>query len=272
LDTEKESYKGRPGPAQKDFEAVEVLPTLTRKAVEYICARGAAKKPFFLYLALTSPHTPIAPTKEWQGKSGIGDYGDFVMQTDGAVGEVLAALDQAGIADSTLVIFTADNGFAPAAGIEAHENQGHLPSTQFRGYKSDLWDGGHRVPFLVRWPGKVRPGSKSDALVCLGDLMATCAEIVGAKLPDNAGKDSVSIMPALLNPNKPVRETIVSHSINGRFAIRHGNWKLELCPGSGGWGKPVDANAKSTACPRCNSTTWATILANRITCRLSIPM
>ena len=249
VDTEKELYKNRRGPAQTDFEAVDVLPALTRKSVDYIREQAAANKPFFLYLALTAPHTPIAPSKEWQGKSGLGDYGDFVMEVDWTVGEVLAALDRAAIASNTLVVVTSDNGCSPAAGVEALEKQGHFPSAQFRGYKSDIWDGGHRVPFIARWPGKVKPGSKSEALICLGDLMATCADILDAKLPDIAGEDSVSILPALLDSTRPVRETLVHHSINGRFAIRQGNWKLELCPGSGGWGKPVDANAKKQGLP-----------------------
>jgi len=153
--------------------------------------------PFFLYLALSSPHTPIVPSKEWQGRSGLGDYGDFVMQTDGAVGEVLAALDASGAASNTLVIFTSDNGCSPAAGIDNLEKQGHFPSARFRGTKADIWDGGHRVPFLARWPGVVAAGSTNGGLVCLTDLMATCAEIVGATLPENAGEDSVSLLPAL---------------------------------------------------------------------------
>jgi arylsulfatase A len=250
LNTEKELFKNRRGPAATDFEAVDVLPTLTRKAVEYIREKASAKSPFFLYLALTAPHTPIAPSKEWQGKSGIGDYGDFVMETDGAVGEVLAAVDRAGAGGNTLVIVTSDNGCAPAAGIEQMEKQGHFPSAQFRGYKADIWDGGHRIPFFVRWPGKVQPGTKSDALICLGDLMATCADILGVKLPDNAGEDSVSILPALRgDPGKALRDSIVHHSVNGRFAIRQGRWKLEMCPGSGGWGKPVDAAAAKQGLP-----------------------
>lgn len=243
LDTEKELWKDRRGPAQREFEAVDVLPTLTRKAVEYIRDQAEANQRFFLYVPLTAPHTPIAPAKAWQGKSGLGPYGDFVMQVDATVGEVLSAIEKAGIASNTLIIVTSDNGFAPAAGVEAHEKQGHFPSAQFRGYKSDIWEGGHRVPFIVRWPGKVKAGSTSDALICLGDLMATCADILSVKLPDNAGEDSVSILPTLLDPGKPVREIIVSHSISGRFAIRQGQWKLELCPGSGGWGKPTDAAA-----------------------------
>ncbi len=249
LDTEKDLWKDRRGPAQTDFEAVEVLPTLTRKAVAFLREQAATRKPFFLYLALTSPHTPIALPQEWQGKSGLSDYGDFVMQTDNTVGEVLAALEQTGVESNTLVIVTSDNGFAPAVGIEAHENQGHFPSAQFRGYKADIWEGGHRVPFIARWPGRIKAGGRSEALICLSDLMATCAELLDVKLPDNAGEDSVSFLPALLDATKPGRETLVSHSVSGQFAIRQGHWKLVFCPGSGGWGKPTDAAALKQGLP-----------------------
>jgi len=241
---------GRPGPAAPDFKAVDVLPKLTSKAVTFVEARGADKKPFFLYLALTSPHTPLVPTREWQGKSFLGPYGDFVMETDWALGEVLKAIDHSGLRDNTLVIFTSDNGCAPYIGVHELEALGHYPSAEFRGYKSDIWDGGHRVPFLVRWPGKVKAGSHSDQIVCLSDLMATCADILGAKLPDNAGEDSISILPALLGTAKaPLHEAIVHHSIKGRFAIRQGKWKLELCPGSGGWEMPSDDAAFKEGLP-----------------------
>lgn len=221
---------GRSGPAAPSFAAVDVLPTLTRKAVEYI---EKTKSPFFLYLPLTSPHTPIVPTKEWQGKSGLRHYGDFVMETDWAVGQVMAALDKAGIAENTLLIFTSDNGFSPKAGTQFLEKHGHFPSENRRGYKSDIWDGGHRIPLIARWSGKVKQGTKTDQLVCLNDLMATCAEIVGAKLPDNAGEDSVSLLPALRGETHS--RAVVHHSIEGNFAVREGQWKLELCRGSGGW-------------------------------------
>lgn len=249
LDAQKQYLPGRRGPAQADFEAVDVLPTLTRKAVDYVRKEAEKKKPFFLYFPLTSPHTPLVPTKEWQGKSGLGDYGDFVMETDWAVGQVLNALDQSGVAGNTLVIVTSDNGFAPYVGAAKLEAQGHFPSAQFRGYKSDIWDGGHHEPFLVRWPGVVKPGSKCDSLICLSDFMATCAEILGVKLPGNAGEDSFSIMPALRDPTKPVRDVIVHHSGDGFFSIRQGQWKLELCPGSGGWGKPTNVAAKEDGLP-----------------------
>ncbi len=234
----------RKGPAAPGFDAADVLPTLALKAVEYITTRSRQPAPFFLYLPLTSPHTPILPTQEWQGKSGLSNYADFVMETDWAVGEVLAALDKAGIADNTLIIFTSDNGCSPAAKPNELESKGHFPSELRRGYKADIWDGGHRVPFIARWPGKIKDGSRTDQLICLTDLMATCADIIGAKLPVNAGEDSVSILPALLGTaTGQIREAVVHHSIRGRFAIRKAQWKLDLCNNSGGWSKGGEADA-----------------------------
>ncbi|MEI6653967.1 MAG: arylsulfatase [Verrucomicrobiota bacterium] len=227
----------RKGPAAPGFEAEDVLPTLTRKALEVITRQAAAKQPFFLYLALASPHTPIVPTKDWQGKSGLGKYGDFVMQTDWALGQVMAAVDQAGIAANTLLIFTSDNGCSPAADVANLEKQGHFPSADLRGYKADIWDGGHRIPLIVRWPEVTKPGSKCGQLTCLIDLLATCAGILGATLPDPSGEDSVSILPLLQGLDKPVREAVVHHSINGMFALRQANTKLIFGAGSGGWSK-----------------------------------
>jgi arylsulfatase A-like enzyme len=218
-------------------EPIEMLPKLARLAAGYVTQRARQGTPFFLYYALSSPHTPIVPSPAWQGKSGLGDYGDFVMETDWAVGEVLAALDRAGIARDTLVIFTSDNGCSPAAGTGKLEAQGHYPSADLRGYKSDIWDGGHRVPFFVRWPGRVKPASTNAALLCLTDLMATVAEIAGAEIPDNAGEDSFSFLPEILGTGRSQRTSAVHHSINGRFAIRDGATKLALCSGSGGWSK-----------------------------------
>ncbi len=239
----------RKGPAAPGFEAIDVLPMLTRKTVEQIGSGAKSGKPFFIYLPLASPHTPILPSPEWQGKSGIGAYGDFVMQTDACVGEVLAALEKNGVADNTLVIFTSDNGCSPAAEIEQLEKQGHYPSAAFRGTKADIWEGGHRVPFIVRWPGKVKPATRSDALVCLTDFMATAAEITGAKLPDTAAEDSFSFLPALLVNAKIPRTSIINHSLHGQFAVREANWKLAFCPGSGGWSKPGDVEARKLGLP-----------------------
>ncbi len=231
----------RTGAAAPGFEAVDVLPTLAKKAGEFIGKQAAAGAPFFLYMPLNSPHTPIVPTKEWQGKSGLGAYGDFVMETDWAIGEVLKALDAAGVQGNTLVIVTSDNGCSPAAGIPDLEAKGHFPSELRRGHKADIWDGGHRIPFIARWPDRIKAGTKCDQLICQVDLMATCAEMLGVKIPDSAGEDSVSILPALLGTaDRPLHEAVVHHSIQGGFAIRQGPWKLELCTGSAGWSKGGD--------------------------------
>ena len=224
----------RAGPAAADFEAVDVMPALTTKAVDYIHDRSEkTDQPFFLYLAFTAPHTPIVPTPEWQGKSGLGDYGDFVMQTDAAIGAVVDAIDTSGYRDNTIIIVASDNGFAPAVGPHELESQGHFPSAEYRGYKSDIWEGGHRVPLIVRWPGVVHPGSASSELVELTDLFATVADILQVTLPDGTAEDSVSILPLLQGLDKPVRLSAILHSVFGRFAIRSGDWKLNLCAGVG---------------------------------------
>jgi arylsulfatase A-like enzyme len=232
----------RKGPTAPGFHTSHVLPALRDKAVEYIGTHAAdakAGKPFFIYLPLNSPHTPIAPSPEWQGKSGISFYADFTMETDAALGMVLAALDQHGLAKDTLIILTSDNGCSPSADFPELLSKGHNPSHIFRGHKADVFDGGHRVPFLVRWPARVKAGGKTDQTVCQTDFMATTADIIGKKLPANAAEDSVSFLPALLGKaDKPLREAVVHHSINGSFVIRQGNWKLALCPGSGGWSVP----------------------------------
>ena len=240
----------RKGPAAEEFDAEDVLPKLTAKAAEYVAARAAdakAGKPFFLYLPVASPHTPIVPKKEWQSKSGINPYADFVMQTDAALGELLAALDQHGVADNTLVIFTSDNGCSPQADYAKLAESGHNPSYKFRGTKADIYEGGHRVPFLVRMPGKLGAGRIVAHPVCLTDLVATCAEIVGTKLPDDAAEDSFSLLPLLKGGEKSARDHVVHHSINGSFALREGDWKLCFCAGSGGWSPPQPAKVPANA-------------------------
>jgi len=240
--------KCRVGPAAPGFEVEDVLPAFTRKTTEYIAARAKTKQPFFLYLPLNSPHTPIAPTKEWQGKSGLNAYADFVMQTDWTIGEVLGALDKAGIAKDTLVVLTSDNGCSPQAKIEELAAKGHAVNGPLRGNKADIYDGGHRVPFLVRWPAQAKP-AVSDALVCLTDVFATCAEIVGARLPDTAGEDSFSFLPVLTGEGKSARTSVVNHSISGAFAIREGAWKLAFCHGSAGWSTPREPEAVKEGLP-----------------------
>lgn len=223
-------------------EEINMLPRLTHAAVGYIEARAKEPaKPFLLYLALNSPHTPIIPSKEWQGKSPLGPYGDFVMQTDATLGAVLDALERTGLDKNTIVIFSSDNGCSKAAGIPKLESMGHYPSAQFRGSKADLWDGGHRVPFIVRWPGHVAAGSTSSQTICLVDFFTTLGDLLGAPLPAHAAEDSVSFLPAL--SGKPIVSTragIVHHSINGYFGFRDGKWKLLLSKGSGGWSSPKE--------------------------------
>lgn len=232
----KEPHPKRKGVAEADFEVIDVLDELAVKSVEFINGQDG-DQPFFAYLSLPSPHTPIVPTPEWQGKSGLGAYGDFMMQTDAFVGQIMKALDDKGLSENTLLIVTSDNGFSEVqGGADVLEEQGHFPSAQYRGYKSDLWEGGHRVPFIVKWPGKVKAGSSSDALVCLTDFMATCAELAHAELPDNAGEDSVSFLPALRGEEiETIRKGIIHHSIKGHFAYREGKWKLLLSKTSGGF-------------------------------------
>ena len=244
----------RLGPAAPDFEAEAVLPTLTAKAIAHVQARAAdakAGKPFFLYLPLPAPHTPIAPTPDWQGKSGLNPYADFVMQTDHSIGQLLAELDRQGLTENTLVIVTSDNGCSPQADFPALLAKGHNPSYTFRGHKADIFDGGHRIPFLVRWPARVKAGTLSQQLLCLTDFMATTAEILGVKLPATAAEDSVSFLPALIGQEQhfPLREAVVHHSINGSFAIRQGKWKLELCRDSGGWSEPRPGTPKAASLP-----------------------
>lgn len=236
--TTKTFFRNRKGPAHADLEAVDVLDDLLEKSVQYIDKREG-ENPFFLYIALPSPHTPIVPSEKWQGKCELGEYGDFMMQTDDFVGQVMAALETKGFTENTLLLVSSDNGCsATQADAPTLESKGHFPSAEFRGYKSDIWEGGHRVPFIAKWPAKVKAGSKSDDTICLTDFMATCAEIAATELPANAGEDSVSFVPALMGEKiVSSRKGIIHHSIWGTFAYRKGKWKLVLGKNSGGWTK-----------------------------------
>ncbi|MCC5844317.1 MAG: arylsulfatase [Verrucomicrobia bacterium] len=235
----------------EEVPLTEMLGELGRRACGYIAERAREDKPFFLYLPLNSPHGPIVPSESWQGRSEIGPYGDFIMETDDVVGRVLAALKANGLEENTLVIFTSDNGCSePCA--EAHvleREHGHYPSAHLRGYKSDIWEGGHRVPFVARWPGRIPAGTTSDALICLTDLFRTCADLFKDPLPDDTAVDSESMLPLLLGETERGRNSVIHHSIKGRFSIRQGRWKLELCPGSGGWSRPKDPEALEQGLP-----------------------
>ena len=181
------------GPALKDWTLEPILPTLGNRAEKYIQSRSESDSPFFIYMPLTSPHTPLSVNEAWKGKSGLGLYADFVMETDNIVGQVVGALDKAGLADNTLVLFTSDNGCAPYIGVSKLEEQGHYPSGPLRGYKADAWEGGHRVPFIVRWPGKVQPGSVCHQLVHQADLMATLADVTDASIGDRSRRRQLSV-------------------------------------------------------------------------------
>ncbi len=233
----------RKGAMAPKFSIPDVLPTLTDKAVSVLKERAAKpQQPFFLYLALTAPHTPWVPKEQFKGRSTAGIYGDFVAAVDGTIGTVMDALEKTGLAKNTLFIVTSDNGADWK--VEDKAKFAHRANANWRGEKADIWDGGHRIPFLARWPGQVKAGAVSDQLGCLTDLMATSAAITGVKLPASAGEDSFNLLPALLGKAKaPIRESIVHHSIDGMFSIRTGEWKLELGLGSGGFTKPARVEA-----------------------------
>lgn len=230
----------RKGLTAPDFRHVDVLPDMTERAVQYIHERKA-HEPFFLYFALPAPHTPILPREEFLGMSNTNFYGDFVLQVDHVVGRIMDALQQRGLSENTLVIFTSDNGCSPKANFAELKRVGHHPSYIFRGHKADIYEGGHRVPFIVRWPERVMKGTVSDAVICTTDFMATMAAIAGVSLPAHAAEDSYSFLPLLTQTDhgQATREAIVYHSVHGRFAIRKGDWKLILWPGSGGWSYPT---------------------------------
>jgi arylsulfatase A-like enzyme len=230
----------RKGPTGADFQHEDVLPNFTRRSVAYIEERAASGEPFFLYFPLPAPHTPILPTEAFRGKSGTNLYGDFCLMVDDVVGQVMDALERSGVADNTILVFTADNGCSPEVDFEQLEKLGHKPSYVFRGHKADIYEGGHRIPLIVRWPDGIKAGSVCEETACLVDLMATCADIVGASLPDNAGEDSVSNLPVWQGQpvDRSLREATIHHSIDGSFSIRKGKWKLEMCAGSGGWSYP----------------------------------
>ena len=239
--------KGKSVYRSDDFVSEKVLQETTTRGAKYIAERATTGNPFFLYLPLPSPHTPILPTGKWQGASKMNRYADYVMQTDDCVGQILDAVEQAGIAEKTLIIMTSDNGCSHIANYDQLAKKGHNPSAHFRGKKSDLYEGGHRVPFFVKWSGTVKAGSTCDQIIGHEDLFRTCSELVGVPLPDNAGEDSVSFLPALKGAaRKPIREAIVHAGISGRLAIRQGKWKMLFAPGSGGWSdpKPNDADKR----------------------------
>ena len=245
-------FTSRPGMTAPSWHHKNVDPIISKKAVEYIESQSASDEPFFIYLNPSSPHEPcvegVVPEFA-RGKSGAGPRGDMVWLVDWLVGEVVDALDRAGKASETLIIVTSDNGALP--GDRARDGNrrspyrmyGHKSCGDWRGYKAHIWEGGHREPLIARWPGKIAPGSVSNQLCGLIDLLATCAAITGQEMPDGAAEDSCNLLPALLQPDLEsiIREDAIHHSSLGVFSLRREDWKLILdTTGSGGWPPPPD--------------------------------
>lgn len=226
----------RAGPIAPHFEMEQVVPTLTNKAVEFI-NQADGNQPYFLYFPMPSPHTPWLPLPEYQGKSGAGDYGDYVVQTDDMIGRLLDAVDRSGQRDKTIFIVTSDNGADWKEEDDARF--AHRANAHWRGKKADAWEAGHRVPFLIRWPRHIRENSVSTETASLTDLMATIAAALNLPLPDDAAEDSFNLLPTLHGQQSgSIRPHIVDHSLTGMFTIREGDWKLIQGLGSGGFTAP----------------------------------
>ncbi|MEK0414434.1 MAG: hypothetical protein RL070_1922 [Bacteroidota bacterium] len=241
----------RAGPIGNDFKHQDVLDTFISKSIQYISKASKQKDPFFLYLALASPHTPILPLTNFKSTTATNAYGDFVKMTDAKIGEILQYLKDKNLDKNTMIVFTSDNGCSPTANFKELREKGHDPSAGFRGTKADIYEGGHRVPFIVKWPGKIKTNSINNTTICLTDFMATCSDLLNTNLQNNAGQDSYSLLP-LLTPSKKTayqRTSTVHHSIDGYFAIRKGDWKLAFCRGSGGWSAPTENQATKNNMP-----------------------
>ena len=230
----------RKGPTSPHFVHTDVLPHFFEKAFDQIQKEAKNPKPFFMYLALPSPHTPILPNAEWRGKSNLNPYADYVMEIDDYIGKLEQLLEDRGIGKNTLIFFASDNGCTTDANYPLLKSKGHDPSAGFRGHKADIFEGGHREPFIVKWPGKIKPGTTCDVTVCTNDFMRTCADILNIELKGDEAEDSFSLIPLLMpdSSREYKRTYTVHHSINGSFAIREGKWKMIFCPGSGGWSNP----------------------------------
>ncbi|MCA9105784.1 MAG: arylsulfatase [Planctomycetales bacterium] len=224
-----------PGPALENWSLEPILPRTIDRACEWIAGRAQEDERFLMYVPLTSPHTPLAVNEAWRQQSSLGEaVADLIMETDAEVGRLLRTIDDHGLTNDTLIVFTSDNGFAPYAGAASLVSQGHFPSGPLRGYKGDTWEGGHRVPFIVKWPGVVAAGSTCDALVHHADLFRTVADLLDQVVEPTAGEDSFNLLPLLRGERESIREHAISHSANGLASLRLGSWKLIAGEGGGG--------------------------------------
>lgn len=241
------------GVAAHGFKHIEVLDNFTAKAVQYIKVNAKTGKPFFLYFPLTAPHRPVLPTKQFQGKSGLSSYGDFVLMCDNVVKQVVIQLKKSGVYDNTLIVFTSDNGcdFGGKVNISELNTKGHFPNDIYRGAKTDVFEGGNRVPFIVSWPNKIKH-NVSDKLICSTDFFRTIADLRNEMLPENVAEDSYSFASelGLDTRNSPQRESIVLHSYDGSFVIRKSKWKLIMCSHSGGWSFPRSSSVEAKSLPK----------------------
>jgi arylsulfatase A len=218
------NWECRPGPMVTGWDPYQNLPETTRRGVEYIHSQKDSEKPFFLYFAFPSPHAPIIPNDEFDGKSKAGPYGDLVHETDHSIGQLLKALEDSGQAGNTIIIFSADNGPEVYA-YERDEKFNHWSAHPLRGLKRDIYEGGHRVPTIIKWPGITKPGSVNNALVSQIDFMATIASALNYQFPDNAAEDSHDLLPLLKGEVDSVRSTHI-HNTKEPYAIRNGDWLL----------------------------------------------
>lgn len=218
-------WECRPGPMVSDWNPYDVMPTLTKRGVDYLRSRKDQEAPFFLYFAFPGPHAPIIPNDRFDGTSQAGPYGDFVVEIDDAIGQLLQALEESGNAEDTIVLFTADNGPEKYA-YARDEKFDHWSAKPLRGLKRDIYEGGHRVPLMIRWPGIVKPGRVSSALVSQIDIMATLANVTGYSLPNQQAEDSHNLVPLLKGDTDTARETHIHNTRQNSYAIRHGDWLL----------------------------------------------
>jgi len=247
----------RSGPRSDDFIIDEVLDRITEEAVSFIQSAAVTEDPFFLYVPLTGPHKPTQPHERFRGSTELGEYGDFIVQVDWTVGQISDALAKSGVADDTVLMFSSDNGSymyryddsSRSDHVDDNSIQGfvashHTANRDFRGTKADIWEGGHHVPFFVRWPGQAEAGSSCDTPVCLVDIFATCAELANVDYERDTAEDSCSLLPLIRQQSTSRGAPVIHHSVAGMFAIRDGRWKLVLGNGSGGRqqpkGKPFD--------------------------------